>query len=142
MPVTLLLASACANLCRRRLRAWGLPPAPVEYRPRQRGPLGLMRVMADPRRWLDLAFETVLAFPLRLATFVVVVAWTALALGGITLWAWWAFVPAESLWPVALLRLVTPQLVPHGDLAVYAIDAGTNFVLGILFLLTLPAGVR
>ena len=142
MPVTLLIASSFANLSRRRLRAWGLPPAPVTYLPRSRGPFGLMRLMADPRRWLDLAFETVLAFPLRLTTFVVAVGWTGLALGGITLWAWRAFMQTQSLWPVGLLQLTIPQLVPHSDLAVYLIDAGANFVLGILALLTLPAVVR
>src|SRR5699024_9444827 len=65
MPVTLLLASNFANLSRRRLQDWGLPPVPVTYLPRGQGPMGLMRLMADPRRWLDLAFETVLAFPVR-----------------------------------------------------------------------------
>src|SRR5699024_12551812 len=104
-PVTRFIASSFAHLSRRRLRAWGLPPAPVTYLPRSRGPFGLMRLMADPRRWLDLAFETVLAFPLRLTTFVVAVGWTGLALGGITLWAWRAFMQTQSLWPVGLLQL-------------------------------------
>src|SRR5699024_8950184 len=46
MPLTLLLASNFANLSRRRLQDWGLPPAPVTYLPRSRGPFGLMRLMA------------------------------------------------------------------------------------------------
>src|SRR5699024_4083867 len=142
MPVTLLLASNFANLSRRRLQDWGLPPVPVTYLPRGQGPMGLMRLMADPRRWLDLAFETVLAFPVRLTTFVVAVGWTGLALGGITLWVWWALLPLQYLWAVNRRRLVAPQLVPHRALAVYFINAGANFVLGILFLLTLPAVVR
>src|SRR5699024_9980698 len=112
---------------RRRLRSWGLPPARVEYRPRERGPMGLMRLMGDPRRWLDLAFETVLAFPLRLVTFVLAVLWGAMALGGTTLWIWWQFVPAETHWPVNLLRLADPQLVPSSSLAQYLIDVGANF---------------
>lgn len=128
MPVTLLLGSRFARLSRKRLRAWGVDPAPVDYLPRGSGPMGLVRLLADPRRWLDFVFEAVLAFPLRLVTFVIAVTWTALAAGCLTLWFWWRFVPAE----------VTPQ----GPLGAYLVDGWINAVLGVLFLLTLPAVIR
>lgn len=128
MPVTLLFGSVFARLSRKRLRAWGVDPAPVDYLPRGRGPMGLVRLLADPRRWLDFVFEAVLAFPLRLVTFVIAVTWTVVALGCLTLWFWWRFVPAE--------------LAPQGPLGVYLVDGWINAVVGLLFLLTLPTVIR
>lgn len=142
MPLTLLIASAFAGLSRQRLQAWGTTPAPVEYHPSGRGPMGLVRLMADPRRWLDLAFEGLLALPLRLVTFVMALAWTGIALGGVTLWFWWRFLPPARLWPGQLLELANPQLVPQTPTGLYLVDAGGNFLLGLLFLLTLPLVLR
>lgn len=142
MPVALLVASAFARLSRRRLRAWGSDPAPVVYRPAGRGPLGLVRLMGDPRRWLDLAFEGGLAFPVRLVTFVVAVVWTGVAVGGLTLWIWWGLVPGQTLWPVQLLQALTPDLAPQTAVGRYWTDAAGNFLLGLVFLVSLPAVLR
>ena len=128
MPVTLLLGSAFARLSRLRLRSWGVDPAPVEYSRPGRGPIGAVRLMADPRRWLDFVFEAVLAFPLRLVTFVIAVVWPVLALGGLTQWFWWRFIPVE--------------LVPQSPPGVYLVDGRVNAALGVLFLVTLPTVIR
>ena len=128
MPLTLLLGSAFARLSRWRLRTWGVVPAPVEYLPRGRGPIGVVRLMADPRRWLDYVFEAVLAFPLRLVTFVFVLLWPVLALGLLTQWFWLRFLPAD--------------LVPQSPPGTVLTDARVSVALGILFLVTLPTVVR
>ncbi|WP_147918932.1 sensor histidine kinase [Ruania zhangjianzhongii] len=128
MPLTLLLGSAFARLSRWRLHTWGVVPAPVEYLPRGRGPIGVVRLMADPRRWLDYVFETVLAFPLRLVTFVFAVAWPVLALGLLTQWFWGRFVPAE--------------LMPQDPPGTFLTDTRVSVALGVLFLVTLPTVIR
>src|SRR5699024_3353765 len=139
LPLTLLLGSRFADLSRARLRAWGMAPAPVQYLPRGGGLLGLVRVMTDRRRWFDLAFEAVLAFPLRLVTFVLAVTWTAVAAGSLTRWIWWPLSPVDGAWPVRLLVVLDPALVPQSAVGAYLVDAGAHLLLGLLFLLTLPA---
>lgn len=142
LPLTLVVASGFAGLSRRRLRAWGLTPAPVRYTPAGRGLTGVFRLMTDPRRWLDLAFESLVAFPLRIATFVVTAAWTGVAVGGLTSWAWRLWLPddGESGWPY-LLGLAFPG-VPQDGWGAWAVDSGINLVLGALALLTLPWVMR
>lgn len=141
LPLTLVIASGFAGLSRRRLRAWGLDPAPVRYTPAGRGLTGVFRLMTDPRRWLDLAFESLVAFPLRIATFVVTVAWTGVAVGGLTSWAWRLWLPdGDSGWPY-LLGLAFPG-VPQDGWGAWAVDSGINLVLGAAALLTLPWVMR
>src|SRR5690625_4920039 len=74
--VTLLVAGGFAEVSRARVRRWGGWVPPAAYRPAGPGIRGALRPLTDPRRWLDLAFETVVAFPLRLVTFVITVTWT------------------------------------------------------------------
>src|SRR5690606_1060024 len=77
LPVVLMLAASFAQRDRRRLRRWGLALAAPEYRSRSQG---LRRLLGDGRRWLDLAFEAVLALPLRAVTTVTALAWLLCAL--------------------------------------------------------------
>jgi hypothetical protein len=95
LPLSLLVAGWFAGVSRSRARAWGaIVPEPA-YRPTGTGNRGWVRLMADPRRWLDLAYEVLVAFPLRIATFSVTVTWIGVALGGLT-WPLWArFIPGE-----------------------------------------------
>lgn len=123
IPLALALASAFAQLSRSRLRRWGLEVAPPRYRPRGRGARGLLRLLTDPRRWLDLAFEALVALPLRLVTFVIAVAWPLAGAAGLTYWLWNRFLPDGALienlpgaWALMLLgglvlALTTPTLV-------------------------------
>ena len=142
LTLTLMLASMFAGLSRRRVAAWGTPLAPVEHRPVERGLRGIVRLVTDPRRWLDLAFEMVIAFPVRLFTFVVAAVWTGIALGGVTYWIWSPFLPEDSQGWAYLLSLGFPEQIPQTTQGIYLLDAGINFALGVAFLLTLPMVMR
>ncbi|WP_175477212.1 sensor histidine kinase [Ruania alba] len=145
MPLTLLLATSMADLSRSRLRSWGLQVARPHYKPTTKSVTGLMRVMTDHRRWLDLAFEAIIAFPLRLILFVVSVVWLGLALGGLTSWFWKLFIPGEpsagSGWPL-LLGLIAPSLAPQTALGMYVLDSAVNLAIGVGALIGLPWVVR
>lgn len=143
LPVTLRIASGFAQVSRARLRSWGvhLPAAP--YEPFRPGIMGFIRPMADPRRWLDLVFETVVAFPLRLFTFVVAVAWTAGAIGGITYWFWGIFVPDGDVGLTGLiLEAFREGPAPDAASRDFLVEAGFQFVVGLLLLMTLPLVMR
>lgn len=137
LPLTLMLATGFAELSRLRVRLWGRDLDAVPPRSGGLSIRGAVRIVSDPRRWLDLAFETLVAFPLRLVTFVVVVTWTAAGLGGVTsiLWSW--SLPGGSGWN-RLLQLIAPSAVPADPRGQYLLDSGVNFALGVAFLLTLP----
>ena len=138
MMLTLLVAGGFAELSRSRIRRWGVSPYPVAYRPAGPGFRGTFRLLTDARRWLDLVFETLVAFPMRLTGFVVAVTWTAVALGGLTysVWAW--SLPAGSGWSELLAR-VEPSLAQNSVTAQYVLESSVNFGVGLLFTVTLPA---
>ncbi|MGO2586059.1 MAG: histidine kinase [Brachybacterium tyrofermentans] len=107
-PLTLALASVYAQLDRARLRRWGVEVNPPSYRPRGRGPRGLLRLVTDPRRWLDLAFEALIALPVRALTVGVTLAWAVLALAGLSYWLWGRTLPpggtpVPGQWSLALV---------------------------------------
>jgi signal transduction histidine kinase len=137
VPLALVTATGFARLSRRRVRWWGAEVTEPHYRDRSVGPL---RLLADGRRWLDLLFETVVAFPLRLFGFVVTVAWIAAALGGLTYWFWGVFLPADggpsplALWGAA--AGLEPATVAMLDS--YPVTAGTYGLIGLLCALTTP----
>lgn len=141
LPLTLVTGSEFAELSRRRLRIWGAELAPVSYRPRDAGFAGRMRPVADPRRWLDLIFEMILALPVRLVTFVVAVLWILMGPVGLTYFFWSRFIPGER-GLIRLLELIGPALVPAGEFWQYALDSAVFFILGVVFLVTLPAVMR
>ena len=137
LPATLILGSTFASLSRARAERWGEAiPAPV-YQPAGAGIRRATTIILDPRRWLDLFFETFIALPLRLTTFVISITWSAIGLGGLTygLWSW--FVPGDSGW-ISLLKLTSPSAVPGTVAGQNALDIGINFLLGAVFTLALP----
>lgn len=136
LPLTLLMASAFASLSRKRLRAWGVTSAPVSYRPFDPGVAGRLKILSDPRRWLDLVFEVLIAFPLRLVTFVLAVIWTVVGLGGLTYFFWSVFLPGERT-VIQLLDVTNPALVPQSETGQYLLDAVVFFAVGLVFALTL-----
>lgn len=141
LPLTLLVASGFAGLSRYRLRAWGVPVEPPRFKPAGRGLTGLAQVMTDPRRWLDLVFESLIALPVRAVTFVVAATWTALVVGGLTSWLWSLLLPEDDLgWPLLLRSLSTT--VPEHGWGAYLIDSGINLLIGVLALVTLPRVMR
>ncbi len=141
LPLTLVTASEFAELSRRRLQIWGAELAPVSYRPRDPGISGRLRPVADPRRWLDLVFEMVLALPVRLVTFVVAVLWILTGPLGLTYFFWSRFIPGER-GLIELLELIEPVLVPDDELWQYVLDSTVFFIVGVVFLVTLPAVMR
>lgn len=91
LAVTLGIAKAFAGLERTRLDALRghRVPRPA-YREPRGGVIGrAVSAGADPRRWLDLA-HGLIGFPIAVTSFVVVVAWFAGALSGLSyvLWEW------------------------------------------------------
>ena len=136
LPLTLLIASAFAALSRTRLKWWGGTTEPVVYRPLGPGVLGKLRVITEPRRWLDLLFETLLALPLRVTNFVLSVTWSLVGLGGITYFFWSVFIPGERAF-IQLLQTLVPAIVPHSEAGQYVVDAGIAVGLGVFFLVTL-----
>jgi hypothetical protein len=88
---TLAAARAFARVERSRLDAlFGVRTPRPAYRAPRGGRLGrAVSAGADPRRWLDL-LHGIVAFPVAVATFAVVVSWFAAAIGGLgyVLWEW------------------------------------------------------
>ncbi len=142
MPLTLLLAGQFAEISRRRLRSWGVQVQTPDYRPSGSGLVNFLRPLADPRRWFDLAFETVIALPLRIGTFTVAIAWSAVALDGVTRWLWSLLVPFDASSWSQLLSMMAPELVPSTERGAYLLDSGISLVIGAAFLLTLPTVIH
>lgn len=144
LPLTLLIGSGFAGLSRARLRVWGRAlPAP-RYRERSPGVSGLLGLLADPRRWLDLLFETLIAFPLRTASFTLAVSWTGVALGGVTYWLWGHAIPDDEyqgLGHLLLGALHALGLLP-GMESNYLAESLVNLMTGAVFLVTLPFVMR
>ncbi|MGJ9425877.1 sensor histidine kinase [Nesterenkonia halotolerans] len=141
LPLALVTASEFAELSRRRLRRWGAVLAPVTYRSRRPGLGGRLGPVADPRRWLDLIFETLLALPVRLVTFLVAILWIVMGPAGITYFFWSRFIPGER-GLIELLELIEPALVPADEIWQYVLDSAVFLILGVVFLVTLPAVMR
>lgn len=136
LPLTLLMASAFATLSRRRLSAWGVVTQPVRYRPVQPNVVGRLSILSDPQRWLDWVFEVLIAFPLRLMTFILAVIWVGVGLGGLTYFFWSVLIPGERT-VIQLLEIVNASLVPQSLPGQYLLDAGVYFAGGLIFVLTL-----
>ncbi|WP_353814260.1 sensor histidine kinase [Agromyces sp. SYSU T00266] len=95
----------------------------------------------DGHYWLYLLHGMVVAPIVSLFTWTVTVVWVSIALGGVTYWIWAIFLPQDSrdVWPV---EWFLDRTWPGGSAAVaidpLTLDAIAQFVLGALFLLTLP----
>ena len=143
LPVTLTIARGFAQLSRVRVRQWGAAPVPARYRPVSPGLVGWMASSADPRLWLDLVFETVIALPVRLLTFTVAVSWSAAAASGLTYVFWGAFLPDEGPGALAVvLDALFGGALPASVTDSFALEALWHFLLGALFLLSLPTVIH
>lgn len=141
MPLTLVVASGFAELDRTRLRSWGAAAPPVAYQPLGSGVKDRLRVLADPRRWLDLVFEMLITMPLRLITFTVAVVWSLAGPAAVTYFFWSLFLPDQGVF-IRALNAVNPALAPPTAVTQYALDAGVFFLLGLAVLATLPAVIH
>lgn len=145
LPIVLLLAGGFAELSRNRVRLWGGRLKQPLYR--DRGPAfnGALRFLTDPRRWLDLLFETLIAFPMRTVTFVLSVTWTAVAVGGLTYVLWGHYIPRdENDFPLVrgMLEALSGGAVSDGLARSYLMESLVYLALGVLFTLTLPWVMR
>lgn len=128
-----------------RLR-WAGRPAVREPR-WQRGPAGegpwaaLLRPLIDGHYWLYLLHGMIVLPVIALFSWIVTVVWTSIALGGLTYWIWaWslpssdrAFRPSE--W---FLDRFVPGGADGAALEPLVAESFVQFLLGVLFLLTLP----
>lgn len=143
LPATLLLATKFADLSRTRAAWWGATvPAPV-YRAHGPGVGGFMRIMADGRRWLDLAFETLVAFPVRAITFSIGITWLSAALGGTTWFIWSPFLPEnDSVFPGNMLEWLSNGAITPEVAYSRAAEGVTYTIFGAVALLLLPIVMR
>ena len=143
LPATLLLASAFAAFSRHRARWWGATLPDPGHPRRGPGAGGLVRVLGEGRRWLELTYETLIAFPLRTITFSVGISWLAAALGGTT-WAVWArFLPANnSVFPGNMLTAVFGGAISHQAAYSRTAETLTYTVFGLVALALLPLVFR
>lgn len=111
----------------RALASWNSGPLPPTYYRRPAAGSVLRRMLSplgDTQRWKDLV-HAVVAFPVRILAFSVTVSWAAGALGGLTQWFWYGFIPEpkEDVWDLLGIDPVWHPWIQIG--------------LGIFFLLTL-----
>ncbi len=143
LPLTLTVASGFAQLSRARVRAWGADLPPAHYPPARPGMMGFARRMAEPRRWLDLVYETVVAFPLRTVTFCLAVTWTLGGVGGVSYLLWGVFLPEDNdSLPGLVLEAVTDGAAPDSLTRSFWLDATFMAGCGIVLLLTTPLMMR
>jgi len=120
----------------RRSSEWATGRAlpPVHYRePRGRGITRLFGMLADPQSWRDL-LHAVIAFPVRLAMFVIAVTWTVGGLGS-TLYITWQWALPDSDGDDGLFWLIFGSDSLLGEIAL-------NTALGVVLLATSPLVVR
>lgn len=143
LPLTLLTASFFAERSRARARAWGADLAPVQYAAVTPGLGGMLSRMKEGRRWLDLVFETLLAFPMRTLTFCVALCWGIAAVGEITFPLWGGFLPSDNVSLGALtLDWLSGGAYSLDTSSPFWLEAAFNLVTGCILLLTLPAVLR
>ncbi|MBN9613664.1 MAG: sensor domain-containing protein [Actinobacteria bacterium] len=143
LPLSLYIATGFAEFSRARLRAWGIPIATPRYLESGPGAMGRLRWVRDPRRWLDLLFETCVAFPLRTFTFCVAITWIASALGGLS-WPLWGYVipDGDSRFPGATIDALSEGTIPASISHSFLLEALCYVLIGLIMLATLPPVMR
>jgi hypothetical protein len=136
----LLAASGFARENRELLRRWGEDVAEPDYR---RAPDGgrrrLLTMIGDLQAWKEALHGSLVAFPLRITTFVASITWVAAGLGGITYFLWAVFLPegGQGLGQL-LLRLADREV----GVSWYVVESVTCFALGAVLLVLAPLVVR
>jgi signal transduction histidine kinase len=138
LPVLVLTLRAARGFAvvERRSTEWatGRPLPPHHYRrPRGRGIGRLFSALAEPQSWRDL-MHVVVAFPVRLVTFILGVSWTVSGLGGLLYATWEWSLPADGR-NGGLYWLLTGTQSRLADIAV-------NTALGAIMVATSPLLVR
>ncbi len=134
-----LYASRGLATVERRAVCWttGRELPPHHYRPAHghRVARRLLQALADPQSWRDL-LHSVIAFPVRVATFSIAVSWAASGLG-LTLYVlWeWSLPRSADYYDNGLFGLIIGSSSRLGDIVL-------NTVIGVFLLLSLPWVVR
>ena len=132
---TLLLASGFTRENTELIaRFTGLRSVPARYRASGSGPKRLIRMVADVQLWRGLVHALLVAFPLRLISFVVSVSWVVAGFGGLTYFAWSVFIPENQ----GLGSLLLPIAAPNLAFDAYLIDGLVHGVLGGVMVLLAP----
>lgn len=138
LPITgfmLLTATGFARENRELLRRWGAPVEEPTYRRRR-----VLTMLRDPKAWLETVHGMLVAFPLRLTTFVVSVTWLAGALGGLTWFLWGHFLPQDDDNGLAWLLGTVLDVDITGSW--YLWESLTMGLAGLVLLLTAPLVTR
>jgi signal transduction histidine kinase len=138
LPVLVLTLRAARGLAvvERRSTEWATGRAlpPHHYRePRGRGIARLFRSLVEPQSWRDM-LHAVVAFPVRLVTFILAVAWTVGGLGGLLYVTWQWALPVDDEGH-GLYWLLSGDNARLGEIAV-------TTVLGAVMVATSPFLVR
>lgn len=138
LPILVLTLQACRGLAgvERRATEWatGRPLPPHHYRtPTGRGITWLLRSLAEPQSWRDL-LHAVVAFPVRIATFVIAVSWTVGGLGEL-LYVTWEWALPRDAGPNGLIGLITGVDSRSAEIALHT-------TIGVVMLLTAPLVVH
>ncbi|WP_232661954.1 sensor histidine kinase [Pseudonocardia sp. TRM90224] len=139
VPILVLALQAARGLAtvERRGAEWatGRPLPPHHYRePKGTGLGRLFSRLRDPQSWRDL-LHAVVAFPVRLAAFIISVAWFVGGLGGALYVTWQWSLPRDDDDGGGLYWLLTGSRDLWGEIT-------TNTVLGVFMLATSPLLVR
>jgi len=127
-----------------RLRWAGMPPIEQpQWGQTRPGFWGWVRELAgNGHYWLYLLHTMVVNFAVSLLTWILTVTWLATGLGGATFWFWDRFIPhGDSDFILSEWIVYGLDRAPAGvDLG--WLDALLNFVVGVIFLATLPFVTR
>ncbi|WP_309621080.1 sensor domain-containing protein [Salinibacterium sp.] len=97
----------------------------------------LRALLGNGHYWLYLLHTMVVDFVIKTVTWVIMVVWVSIALGGLTFWFWNLFtVSGEQSWHLS------QWLFPNADFDVRTVDNVLYFVLGVVFTATLPFVTR
>jgi signal transduction histidine kinase len=101
----------------------------------------LRAVFGNGHYWLYLLHTGLIAFVVSTITFSIAVTWFAIALGGLTAWIWYGFIPNGDR-DFFLSTWLADQWGWQLDFDGVAGDTVLQFILGVVFALTLPLVTR
>ncbi|MDR5699870.1 sensor histidine kinase [Agromyces aerolatus] len=143
LVASLFVARGFGTLELIRLRWAGMPEVRRPDWSREGREQGFWRTtftpFVDGHYWLYVLHTLVVNPIVSIVTWTFTVVWLSVALGGVTGWIWQPFIPDDerTFW---LNQWIVERFVPGGDLAYNPVvgERILEFVLGVVFLLTLP----
>ena len=102
----------------------------------------LRSVLGNGHYWLALLHTMIVNFAATLVSWILTVTWVASALGGISYWVWARFIPRQAHPFFLSLWVFSGNGHVAASTGADVLDAVFYFVLGLIFLLTLPFVTR